>query len=148
MELTTICTELFNDKYSINPDGKDRIVINCTIPWGTLKQIKNPQVEFPVEEDLVCGIKLCNIPGTVVVIYPIEETYGYFLVNIKGIADNKLKKEFRKLYIVWAQKYKENISFNLENILRQQRAREQQQQMYDQHVNTDEPTENPAENNN
>jgi hypothetical protein len=134
MELSTICRELFGEKYSINPDGQNQIVINCTIPWDTLTQIKNPQVDLP-ETELVCGIKLCNIPGTVVVIYPIDNTYGYFLVNIKGIIDTKLQRGFRKLYIVWAQKHKENIKFNLENLLLQQRAREEQQAQYNENEN-------------
>jgi hypothetical protein len=123
MDLSIICEQLFFDKYSITPDGKDCIVINCNIPFNTLSHIKNPQLEFP-ENELVCGIKLCNIPGTVVIIYPIDNTFGYFLVNIKGITDPTIKRLFRKLYISWAQKYKENIKFNLENILRQQRERE------------------------
>lgn len=116
LDLETICKELFGDRYHIGPDGKDKIVINCTIPEDTLKHIVPARVNLSTDAALVCGLKTCNIPGTLLVIYPgtVEGTYSYFLINIQVIPDNATKKLMRKLYIVWAQKYKPSVEFNLE----------------------------------
>ena len=131
MNLDNICKQIFNGKYSITPDGVNRIVINCIIPWSLMQKLRPNNDDLPENTDLTCGIKLCNIPGTVVVIYVIDDptaqtpvenrNYRYFIVNIRTLFDPEVKKLWKKLYIMWAQNYTENIQFNLEHLIRQQR---------------------------
>jgi hypothetical protein len=134
MNLHNICSKIFNDKYTITPDGENKIVVNCLIPWSLLQKLRPNNDDLEQNVNLVCGIKLCNIPGTVVVIYvngdptaqtPEENrTYRYFIVNITTLFDQKVKKLWKKLYIVWGQHYRVNIEFNLEHLIRQQREAE------------------------
>lgn len=125
LNLETICDSLFGERYNINPDGPDRIVINCQIPWETVRFIVPSRMNLPENEDLMCGLKLCNIPGTILLIYPGEQegNYNYYLVRIPVIPDPEIKRQFRKMYIAWAQKHKVNVEFDLDAIIRRQRER-------------------------
>ena len=148
MNLEDICNDIFGEHYNIGPDGPDRAVINCTIPWETLQQISPARNNLPESQDLTCGLKLCNIQGCIVVIYPGEQegTFSYFIVNIAGIPNPNIKKQWRKLYIAWAQRFKHNIEFDLNAIRRRQReaarlAADQQQAEEPEEPEVEEPEE-------
>jgi len=74
MDLDSICAKIFNGKYALTKDGTDKIVVNCLLPWTLLQKLRANNDDLPAEQDLLCGIKTCNIPGTFVIIYAVLVT--------------------------------------------------------------------------
>jgi hypothetical protein len=136
MDLSNLCKNLFGDRYSILSDGIDRIVVNCTMPHEIIKEIA-PHIQdaFPENYNLVCGIKSCNIPGVLIVVYLLRNNphpdhnvnvandpraFRYFMVDIRYMNDPKIKLKWKRFYVAWAQKYKPNIEFDIPRLMAMQ----------------------------
>jgi len=93
-------------------------------------------VGLPENETLSCVLKLCNIPGTIVVLYHVPSTpdesteqpmnqpqppqppqFHFFILNIRAL-NKQLQKQWKKLYVYWAQLFSTNIEFNLQELFR------------------------------